>query len=69
VKTGAVFLTALLEQGFPGVIYPVNPQAEEISGIKAYPRLADIPGAVDLAIILVPHWNSVAVVRNVPPRG
>ena len=55
MKTGTVFLMALLEQGFPGPIYPVNPQAEEIHGIKAYPRVADIPGPVDLAIILVPH--------------
>jgi len=69
VKTGAVFLTALLEQGFPGVIYPVNPQAEEISGIKAYPRVADIPGPVDLAIILVPHWNSIEVVKECAAKG
>ena len=38
VKTGSVFLMGLLEQGFPGPIYPVNPQAGEISGLKAYPE-------------------------------
>ncbi len=69
MKTGAVFLMALLEQGFPGPIYPVNPQAEEISGIKAYPKVADIPGAVDLAIILVPHWNSIHAVKECADKG
>ena len=69
MKTGTVFLMALLEQGFSGPIYPVNPQAEEISGIKAYPKMADIPGPVDLAIILVPHWNSIAVVKECADKG
>jgi acetate---CoA ligase (ADP-forming) len=40
MKTGTVFLMALLEQGFSGPIYPVNPLAEEISEIKAYPKVA-----------------------------
>jgi acyl-CoA synthetase (NDP forming) len=69
MKTGTVFLMALLEQGFSGPIYPVNPQAEEINGIKAYPKVADIPGPVDLAIILVPHWNSIAVVKECADKG
>ncbi|RPH84600.1 MAG: hypothetical protein EHM75_10735 [Desulfobacteraceae bacterium] len=69
MKTGSIFLLALLEQGFSGPIYPVNPQAEEINGLKAYPRVADIPGPVDLAIILVPHWNSLEVVRECAAKG
>jgi acyl-CoA synthetase (NDP forming) len=69
MKTGTIFLMALLEQGFSGPIYPVNPLAEEISGIKAYPRVADIPGPVDLAIILVPHWNSIPVVKECADKG
>jgi len=43
MKSGSVFLMALLEQGFPGKIYPVNPRAEEINGIKAQ-VLLDFPG-------------------------
>ena len=53
MKTGRLFLMALLDQGYPGHIYPVNPQAREIDGLKAYPSVASIPGAVDLAIVLV----------------
>ena len=69
MKAGAVFLTALLEQGFSGDIYPVNPQAETISGLKSYPRVSDIPGAVDLAIVLVPHQHSLAVLKECAAKG
>ena len=44
MKMGKLFLVALLEQGFPGDIYPVNPQAKEIDGLKAYPSVSAIPG-------------------------
>ena len=69
MKSGAVFLIALLEQGFAGDIYPVNPQAETISGLKSYPSLSDIPGAVDLAIVLVPYQHSLAVIKECAAKG
>jgi len=48
------FLTQLLEVGFPGVIYPVNPKAAEIQGLKTYPDVKSLPELVDLAIVAVP---------------
>jgi acyl-CoA synthetase (NDP forming) len=48
------FVTAILEMGFEGDLYPVNPKAEMISGLKCYPRLSDIPGDVDHVISSVP---------------
>jgi acyl-CoA synthetase (NDP forming) len=36
LKTGSVFLTALLDQGYSGQIYPVNPKADEIAGIPFF---------------------------------
>ncbi len=69
LKTGSVFLTALLEQGYSGKIYPVNPQADEIAGLKAYPSVADIPGPVDLAIVLVPQQKALDVVRECVAKG
>lgn len=69
MKSGAVFLIALLEQGFAGDIYPVNPRAETISGLKSYPSVSDIPGAVDLAIVLVPHQHSLAVIKECAAKG
>ena len=38
------FVAAMKEMGFTGDLYPVNPKAEEIQGLKCYPRLSDIPG-------------------------
>jgi len=52
-KPGLVFLQALLDPGFKGEIFPVNPSADSILGLKAYPSLASIPADVDLAILLV----------------
>lgn len=48
------FVTAIKEMDFRGDLYPVNPKAEEISGLKCYPRLTAIPGDVDLVISSVP---------------
>lgn len=40
--------------GFPGRLYPINPNAEEIDGVKVYPSLRDLPEPVDLVVISVP---------------
>ena len=53
---------ALLDQGFKGPIYPVNPGAGTIDGLTAYARITDIPGPVDLVIVLVPQGHTLAVV-------
>lgn len=45
----------LLDLGFKGKIYPINPKAKEILGFKVYPTIKDVPGPVDYAIIAVPR--------------
>jgi acyl-CoA synthetase (NDP forming) len=69
MKAGKLFLIALLDQGFPGHIYPVNPEAQEIDGLKTYPSVSAIPGPVDLAIVLVPHNQSLSVIRECAAKG
>ncbi|MDZ7831444.1 MAG: CoA-binding protein [Desulfobacterales bacterium] len=69
LKTGKVFLMALLDQSFSGAIYPVHPTAEEIDGLKAYPSISAIPDAVDLAIILVPHEHALPVIYECVEKG
>ncbi|MEW6777261.1 MAG: GNAT family N-acetyltransferase, partial [Bdellovibrionota bacterium] len=51
---GNALLSNLLEGGFKGKIYPVNPSAKEIAGLPCYPDVAAIGGPVDLAFIAVP---------------
>src|SRR3972149_8170945 len=53
-KEGYEFVQGLVEIGFPGPIYPVNPKLDELLGLKAYPRLDAIPGPVDFVISAVP---------------
>ncbi len=48
------FVAATKEMGFNGDLYPVNPKAEEIAGLKCYPNLTAIPGHVDHVISSVP---------------
>jgi acyl-CoA synthetase (NDP forming) len=69
MKTGKLFFMALLDQGFSGKIYPVSLQADEIDGFKAYPSVAAIPGAVDLAIVLVPQHLTLSVVKECAAKG
>ncbi|MGB8953668.1 MAG: acetate--CoA ligase family protein [Candidatus Aminicenantales bacterium] len=53
-SVGQSLLANIIGSRFQGIIYPVNPKADGILGIKAYPRVIDIPDAVDLAVIVVP---------------
>ena len=69
MKTGRIFLTALLDQGYSGKIYPINPMAEEIDGLRTYKNITDIPGPVDLAIVLVPNQGALEVIRQCAAKG
>ena len=51
---GGGFIAPLVELGFKGKIYPVNPKYTEIMGMKAYPSVKDIPGPVDYVISSIP---------------
>src|SRR5207244_1916738 len=44
----------LLSFGFTGPVYPVNPNATSVAGVRAYATVLDVPDAIDLAIIVVP---------------
>jgi acetyltransferase len=52
---GKTFIDAILRMQFTGSIYPVNPKADEISGIKAYPHIHSLPEQPDLAVILLAY--------------
>jgi acetyl coenzyme A synthetase (ADP forming)-like protein len=53
-SVGYLLLENLLLGGYTGVIYPVNPHAHAIHGIRAYPSVEALPETVELAIIAVP---------------
>ncbi|HYT26744.1 MAG TPA: CoA-binding protein, partial [Actinomycetota bacterium] len=43
----------LVDLGYPGAVYPVHPAAAPVCGLPAYPSLADLPGPVEAAALLV----------------
>ncbi len=53
LSVGWETMNSILRFGFTGVVYPVNPKAPEINGLKAYPSIPDIHDPVDLAIMVV----------------
>jgi len=59
----------LIEGGFPGPIYPINPGATEILGLKAYPSIGDVPGQVDAAVYCVPADKVLDVARQCAKVG
>jgi acetate---CoA ligase (ADP-forming) len=54
LSIGNVILRNLLEYGYKGEIYPINPTAPDVRGVKAYKSLEEVPGEVDLAHIIIP---------------
>jgi acetyltransferase len=53
-KVGHEILSNMVKGKFAGPIVPVNPSADEICGVKCYPRLGDYSGKVELAVVVVP---------------
>ena len=68
-KMGAAALRYLIEHRFAGKIFPVNPKAPELMGLRAYASLEDIPEGVDLALLLVPAEVSVAAMQDCARKG
>jgi acetyltransferase len=54
VKISGRPLKFLLDKGYPGKIFPVNPKYERVAGLTCYPSVSAIPEPVDLAIVAVP---------------
>jgi len=54
VKIGGRPLAFLLRYRFSGPVYPVNPSRKTVQGLPAYASIADVPGPVDLAVVVVP---------------
>jgi acetyl coenzyme A synthetase (ADP forming)-like protein len=66
---GRRVLRALTAGGFTGPIYPINPNAEELDGVRCYPSLAAAPRGVDLAIVAVPRGLVLDVVDECAAAG
>ena len=53
-KIGNSVMKNLINGGYKGEIYPINPSADEIMGRKAYKSVKDVPGVIDVAVFAIP---------------
>ena len=68
-SVGRAILQNLIDGGFPGPVYPVNPGAAELDGIGCLPSAAALPDQVDLAVIAVPAPAVLGVAEDCGRRG
>jgi acetyltransferase len=68
-KLGYAVLQNVIRYGYAGQIYPINPKAAEILGLPAYPSVKDIPGPVDLAVVLIPAKAVPGVIEECGQKG
>jgi acetyltransferase len=66
---GREILHQLIEFEYRGMLFPVNPHADFIHSMKAYPSVSSIPDQVDLAIIVVPREAVPEVVEDCGKKG
>jgi len=66
---GHEIVVNLIESGFQGPLYPVNPNARSVVSIPCWPSVDELPVAVDLAVIAVPAPQVLDVVESCGRRG
>ncbi len=69
VKFGHFLMLNLLDLGFEGKVYPVNLKADEVLGLKAYPRVDLIPEKVDVVAIIIPATNIHQIMQDCAEKG
>jgi len=68
-KIGNSVMKNIINGGYQGELYPINPKADEILGKKAYKSVLDIPGDVDVAVFAVPAKFCIAAMEEVGKKG
>lgn len=68
-KIGNSVMKNLINGGYAGEIYPINPKADEILGKKAYKSIGDVPGDVDVAVFAVPAKFVPQALREVGEKN
>jgi acyl-CoA synthetase (NDP forming) len=66
---GYVVVKTLLNAGFKGKIYPVNPSYQEVLGLKTYPSINEIPEKIDLVLIMINRRSVPDVMRECAGKG
>ena len=68
-KLGYALLDTIRRSQYEGALYPVNPRADQVQGIPAYPSVTAIPNSIEAAVILVPAAYVAGVIREAAAKG
>ncbi|MBT5367349.1 MAG: acetate--CoA ligase family protein, partial [Nitrospinaceae bacterium] len=68
-RTGGRPIKLLLDYDFEGPIYPINPNRDEIGGLKSYPDIASLPETPELVLFCTPRENNAEAMRACAARG
>jgi len=68
-KLGYGVLSNIVEHDYPGQVYPINPKADEVLGLQCYPSVLDVPGPIDLAVMVIPNKYVAAALEECGQKG
>jgi acetyltransferase len=68
-SVGRTVMANLIQGGFAGKVFPVNPIQDSVLGLKAYPRVSDLPEKPDLAVIITPPATVPGIVKECAKVG
>jgi acyl-CoA synthetase (NDP forming) len=66
---GHDYVRSILDFGFAGPVYPINPRGGEILGLKAYASLSEVPGSVDYVISCIPAGGVLSLIEECAAKG
>ncbi|MEM4188327.1 MAG: CoA-binding protein [Candidatus Hadarchaeum sp.] len=68
-KLGHEIFKNIIDAGYKGNIYPVNPKAPDVLGVRCYPSIKQVPGEVELAVVIVPARFVPSVISDCGEKG
>lgn len=68
-KRGHQAIRQLLQDQFPGPIYPINPNLKEVMGLKSYASVLDVPDSIDMALVCTPAKSLPNIINDCGAKG
>ncbi|MFN3477380.1 MAG: acetate--CoA ligase family protein, partial [Candidatus Methylomirabilales bacterium] len=68
-KWGFKIFKNIIDAGFQGPLYPINPRGGEILGFRCYPSVKEVEGAIDLGVIVIPAKLAPEAIRDLGEKG
>ncbi len=66
---GNIIFRNIISNGYTGTVYPINPNADSVNGVKAYKSLEDLPEPIDLAVISIPAEHVIDAANQAADKG